>query len=209
MRYNKYLLVLDLDGTLTKSDNIVRFSLYMIKSLNLKFLLAIPLILLLKIKTIDNYTFKILYSKYILKNLKVDKLDSCVNKYIKSCQFTQDVNIELSEHLKQYTESEKLLISANYSFLVKPISHYFDIPNSISIINEIKNNKFTGSISGIIPYGNNKIGILKNFLKNKEFKKIIGFADSQSDMPLLAYLDEGYLVKYNRRNCKTTIKKFR
>ncbi len=207
MTFNMNLLVLDLDGTLTKSDNIVRFSVFMLKTQKqLKFLLFFPLVFLLKFRIIGNRKFKILYAKWILKNLNIQLLNQCVSEFINTKSFSNGINSEVFDFIGNYGESEKVILSANYSFLVEPISKFLKIRNYISINLEIKNNKFTGRVKGQIPYGPEKINSIREFLKNKKYYKVVGLADSKSDIPLLKFLDEGYLLIFNKKIQKTAFK---
>lgn len=205
MKSEKTLLVLDLDGTITFSDNLVRFSLFMLKSKkHLKLLFFFPLVFLLKFRLIGNRKFKILYAKWILKNLNIQTLNQCVAEFLKTESFKTGFNSDVLDFIEKYSDSEKLILSANYSFLVKPIAKLLNIKNQVSIKLEEKGNKFTGKITGYIPYGAEKIEVIKSLLQAKNYAKTISLADSNSDLPLLKFLDEGYLLKYNSKN-KTTV----
>lgn len=208
MKSEKSLLVLDLDGTITKSDNLIQFSLFMIrKKKQWKFLLFYPLVGLLKFKLIDNKKFKILYAKYILKNLNIYRVGQYVEEFLDSSSFKDSFNKEVLEFTKNYSDSEKIILSANYYFLVYPISKILGIKNHISIKLETRNGIFSGKAKGIIPYGQAKIDAIKPVLNNGGYLKTIGLGDSKSDIPLLKFLDEGYLVKYDRFEQKTKVEK--
>lgn len=200
------LLVLDLDRTITKSDNLTRFSYYMLfNEKKVKFIIFFPLYLLLKIKLISNITFKVLYSRLIIKNLDFDSLNLYSNKFVFTNSFQNDLNIDVSEFIASYGGVDKIIISANFSFLVQSIAYHLKIHSHISINIDVGNNKYTGRISGIIPYGHEKISALKNYLEGKSYDRYIGLGDGTSDLPILNYLDEGYLVKYNYKTKKTEI----
>jgi HAD superfamily phosphoserine phosphatase-like hydrolase len=204
MKSEKTLLVLDLDGTITKTDNLVQFSLYMLKKKRqMKFLLFFPLVFLLKFRLIGNRKFKVLYAKWILKNLNIQTLNRCVSEFLKTVSFKNSFNSLVLDFIERYRDSEKMILSANYSFLVEPISKLLNIKNQVSIELEEKGNKFTGKITGYIPYGAEKVDAIKQFLNEKNYGKTIGLADGKSDKLLLKYLDEGYLVKLDKVN-KTT-----
>ena len=208
MKSKKFLLVLDLDGTLTKPDNLTRFSLFMVKnSKQVKFLLFFLLVFLLKLRIIDNRQFKILYAKWILKNIKVQTLNQYVEVFLNTGTFKTSFNTDVSEFIQKYDESEKLILSANFFFLVEPISEFLSIQNQISINLETKNGKYTGKIIGIIPYGLEKIDAIRLYLQSNNYSKTIGLADSKSDLPLLTFLDEGYLSKYDKKLKKTVFRK--
>lgn len=200
MESKNTLLVLDLDGTLTKSDNLVQFSLFMVKKKKeIKFYPFCFLMGLLKFGIIDNRSFKILYAKWILRNLKVADLNRNVSEFLKTEKFKKDINKCVFDFIKQYNEAEKIIVSANYSFLVGPISRIFNISKQLSITLEIKNERYTGKIIEYIPYCTSKIEVLNSILNKKDYNKTIGVADSKSDIPLLKYLDLGFLVDFDKK----------
>jgi phosphatidylglycerophosphatase C len=198
------LLIYDLDGTLTKSDSIIQFSKFMIiNQKEWRFLFVVPLMALLKIRLLNNQQFKILYAKWIMKNYDIEKLTKKVTEYLNSEIFKEDLNENVVTFLSSETDLKKIVLSANYSFLVKPISESLNISESISINLEKKGSKFTGNIIGPIPYGSKKIDTFVSFMKGKKYSSTIGLADSMSDIPFLEYLDEGYLIRYHTQGNKT------
>lgn len=204
MKFENSLLVLDLDGTLTKSDNLIRFTVFMLFNKNrLRFSIFLPLILLLKCKFIDNIKFKILYSSLILKNVDINYIEKCAGEFIALESFRKDINKDVLDFIKKYDNAEKLILTANYCFLAKPISNLLNIKSQISVELETKENRFTGKIIGYIPYGNAKVDALERFLKDSNYNNIIGLADSKVDIPLLEFLNEGYIVTFNKDLRKT------
>jgi HAD superfamily phosphoserine phosphatase-like hydrolase len=199
MKFNMELIVLDLDGTITKSDNLIRFSNFMVKSKrNYRFLLLYPLLVLLKLKVIDNVRLKILFAKLVLNKLDINYINSCVKEYLQTKEFEDDIDNSLLENVLNRENTEVIFLSANYSFLVNEIAKRFSIPDSIAINLKVTKNVYSGSIEGLIPYGENKIQSLKAFLSNKSFKKLISFGDSASDLHLLQFVDEGYLLSEDK-----------
>lgn len=198
------LLVIDLDGTLTKSDNLVGFSLFMLFNKGrIRFLLLFPLLVLLKLKLIDNIIFKIKYASLILKNTDVDKLTQSAGDYVSSKDFKKNLNMDVLGFIKQQ-HTENLILSANFDFIAKTVSHSLEINQCISVNLEQYNGKYTGLIKGVIPYGQNKVDVFQQFVMNKNFEKTIGIGDSISDLDLLSSLDEGYLIKYNSKYNSTS-----
>lgn len=208
MKSKKSLIIIDLDGTITQTDSLINYSIFMlIKKFNLKFFLIFPLIVLLKVKIIDNRKFKILYTRYILKNQNVSILENSVVEFLNCRKFLNSLNYDVINFYRKYENYYSIIMSANFSFLVKPISDLLLIDNYISIDLEVKNNKYSGKIINKIPYGIEKFNIYKSlFEKDKEIQTI-GIADSESDLPLLKFLDEGYLINYSKRLKKTYFNK--
>lgn len=198
------LLVLDLDGTLTKSDNLIRFSYFMMNR-RWRFILALPLLVLLKIRLISNTKFKKYYAKLILKGLEEHYIKEFASEYVNSQSFLNDLNQDILAFIEKYSESEKVLISANFDFLVAPICALLGIKDFRSIEPEVEKGRYSGSILGLIPYGEDKISAFKDYLGTFDYKTTIGLGDSLSDLPLLRYLSEGFLVSWNKRKNSTNI----
>lgn len=196
MTSDKVLLVLDLDGTITKSDNLIRFTRFMIKERKIfRFLMFYPIYLLLVVRIISNIQFKEYYVKYILKGMCEQYVKNAVQEYIITPQFNEDLNKAVLDYLNKADNSEKVIVSANFDFLVSPIADILHIPNYKSISLDIESGRFTGNIAGIIPYDARKIESFQTIESNYPGYYTIGIGDSKSDLPLLKYLNEGYLLK--------------
>ncbi len=197
------LLVIDLDGTLTKTDNLVGFSIYMIvRKMRLRFLLLFPLVALLKAGIIGNVKLKKLYSLWIIRNFKVDYLANCANTFVQGA-FPRSVDRAVIERIESFGESFKVMLSANFPFIVEPASKYLGYQKWIAIELESSGGRYTGRILGSIPYGQEKIGALDGAVVRTSYSKTIGIGDSKSDIPLLKSLDLGFLVKRARGQAKT------
>jgi HAD superfamily phosphoserine phosphatase-like hydrolase len=202
------LLVIDLDGTITKSDNLVGFSLFMIvKKRKIRFLLFFPLITLLKLKIIDNVKFKIWYSKSIIRSLNVDYLKECTNAFVNSDSFQRSLIDDVIKFIDEQKDTDKLILSANYTFIAECVAKLINIDKCIAVNIETLDGKYTGLITGQIPYGKRKVELFSNSFNSSKYKKTIGIGDSKSDIPILEFLDEGYLITYNKQLNKTTFTK--
>lgn len=204
MKFKMNLLVIDLDGTITKSDNLIEFSIYMILvERQIRFILALPLLILLKLSLISNDKFKIYYSILIFRNLKIDFLKDCARKFVYSESFLRHLNPDVLNYINSQKDTHKVILSANYDFIAECVAQYLKIESCISINLETKDGQFSGVIVGSIPYGKNKIKSFSDFMIDKKYEKTVGLADSKSDFPLLQYLDEGYQIKHNKRTNRT------
>ena len=182
-------IIFDLDDTLLCGDCERYWSDFMIKKNLLKE---------------DNHTAKInqfdddyrkgilnfdLYSSYIQEPLKGRNLDE-VNSFIK--EFIPNVIDELSDSLtkKLILESrsaDKVLIaSGSHDFLVKGFADYFEIESSIGTPVEIKNNIFTGNLSGEPTFKHGKVNavILWCSENNLKISDSIFYSDSINDLPM-------------------------
>jgi len=196
----KELLVLDLDGTITKSDSLVGFSFYMFKTKKeFRHLIIIPLLVLLKLKIIDNIKFKNLYAYTLLRNYNVEYINECAVDFTHSAVFQRILNNEIVDYILKQENAEKVLISANFSFLVECVAKLINVSYTLSVRSGIIDGKYTGEIEGLIPFGNDKVTAYCNFLGTRKYQKTIGIADDKSDLPLLSQLDEGYFVNFDRK----------
>ncbi len=198
------LLVLDLDGTLTKSDNLVGFSFFMMRR-KLKFWVAIPLLILLKFKIINNVTFKKWYAGLILRSLKVEDITTYAKLFANNEQFKEKLNDDVLKFISRFEPADKMILSANFDFLAETIGQQLGISNIKAITLEIKNQRFTGAIIDTIPYGENKVKVFMEYISVKKFDKTIGFGDSPTDKPLLKTLTKGFMVSFNKRQNTTSI----
>ena len=199
------LLLIDLDGTITKSDNLVGFSFFMLfKKGRVRFILIYPLLVMLRLKLINNVRFKTWYASLILKNSEVKTVTMSAIDYVKSNHFLKNLNTDVQEFIRKQTNTENVILSANFDFLVEKVAESLKINQCVSINLEQVNGKYTGLIQGVIPYGQRKVDVFRQFVRNKNFNRTIGIGDSKSDLALLSNLDEGYMIKYNSKDDSTS-----
>ena len=130
-----------------------------------------------------------LYSSYIQEPLKGRNLNE-VNSFIK--EFIPNVIDELSDSLteKLILESKSadkvLIASGSHDFLVKGFADYFEIESSIGTPVEIKNNIFTGNLSGEPTFKYGKVNAVKVWCSENNFKisDSIFYSDSINDLPM-------------------------
>ena len=129
------------------------------------------------------------YSTYIkkpLKNLDIGTVENLVDQFIKKSidGLTDNLTNEL---LKEGKSADKVLIaSGSHDFLVRGFADYFDIESSIGTPVEIKNNIFTGSLSGEPTFREGKVKAVKNwcFSNNLKIEDSIFYSDSINDLPM-------------------------
>ena len=191
------LIVLDLDGTLTKHDNLIHFSLFMICR-KLRFTKAFPLVLMLKMGIIDNVQFKNIYATCIMKGLDKAYIEKCATSFVKRARFKMHFNYEVLAFIDQFPNSEKVVISANYDFLVGPICRSIGIDKYRSVSLKESGGRYDGTISGNIPYGSGKVVSFNELSREITYGESVGFGDSSSDLPLLKELNYGFIVSLER-----------
>ena len=130
-----------------------------------------------------------LYSSYIQEPLRGRSLDE-VNSFIK--EFIPSVIDELSDSLtkKLILESKSadkvLIASGSHDFLVKGFADYFEIESSIGTPVEIKNNIFTGNLSGEPTFKHGKVNAVKVWCSENKLNisDSIFYSDSINDLPM-------------------------
>ena len=186
----KYI-IFDLDGTLTTKDTLKDFSLFALKKGNLSFFWFIFLMILLKVRLIPNPTFKRLYAYFCLKGYN----EKFIKKVAKDWFNVRGQKLIRKEFLGDYSVQQGIIVSANFDFLVKLFARYLGIKKFVCITLEIKNNKYTGKVSNIIPYGKNKIKIVTKEFGYEFLENAIAYGDDESDRDLLNVVKKGILVK--------------
>ena len=137
-------------------------------------------------KGILNFDF---YSSYIQEPLKGRTLDE-VNSFLK--EFIPNVINELTDDLTkrlilESKSADKVLIaSGSHDFLVKGFADYFEIESSIGTPVEIKNNIFTGNLSGKPTFKQGKVDAVKVWCleNNLKISDSIFYSDSINDLPM-------------------------
>ena len=139
------------------------------------------------------------YSTYIqepLKDLDIGTVENLVEEFIKKNidNLTDGLTDDL---LKESKSADKVLIaSGSHDFLVKGFAGYFDIESSIGTPVEIKNDIFTGSLSGEPTFSDGKVKAVKNwcFTNNLKIEDSIFYSDSINDLPMLEACGEPIVV---------------
>ena len=137
-------------------------------------------------KGILNFDF---YSSYIQEPLKGKTLDE-VKSFLK--EFIPNVINELTDDLTERLileskSADKVLIaSGSHDFLVKGFADYFEIESSIGTPVEIKNNIFTGNLSGEPTFKHGKVDAVKvwGLENNLKISDSIFYSDSINDLPM-------------------------
>jgi len=139
------------------------------------------------------------YSTFIqepLKNLDTTKVGNLVDEFIKKNidDLTDDITDDL---LKEAKSADKVLIaSGSHDFLVKGFAEYFAIESSIGTPVEIKNNIFTGSLSGEPTFSDGKVKAVKKWCFNNDLKveDSIFYSDSINDLPMFESCGQAIVV---------------
>ena len=139
------------------------------------------------------------YSTYIqepLKNLDISTVENLVEEFIQKNidNLTDDLTDDL---LNEAKSADKVLIaSGSHDFLVKGFAEYFDIESSIGTPVEIKNDIFTGSLSGEPTFSDGKVKAVKKWCFNNDLKveDSIFYSDSINDLPMFESCGQAMVV---------------
>ena len=139
------------------------------------------------------------YSTYIqqpLKGLKKNKVDKLVNEFItENIEFLTD-GLTKKLLIEAKSADKVLIASGSHDFLVKGFAEYFDIESSIGTPVEIKNDIFTGSLSGEPTFSDGKVKAVKNwcFTNDLKIQDSIFYSDSINDLPMFEACGEPIVV---------------
>ncbi|MBC7555504.1 MAG: haloacid dehalogenase-like hydrolase [Chryseobacterium sp.] len=189
----KKVYFFDFDGTLTKSDTMFMFLRYCDQNrFAAKFLLHMPLFILLKFKLVQAEKVKQHFISSVLKGkteqfLKEKALGFFENNYPdlirgNALEFIHNVNRE---------QTESYLVTASLDIWVLPFADKFEMV-LIATKAEFKNGIFTGNFIGRNCNGEEKVKRIKEVLGEKKFDKSIAFGDTSGDEALLKYVNEGH-----------------
>lgn len=93
---------------------------------------------------------------------------------------------------KHRTADDKLvIITATNDFITRPIADLLNVETLIATQAEIKNQNYTGNVSGTPCFQDGKIVCLKNWLATQQFEMTDScfYSDSYNDLPLLQCVD--------------------
>lgn len=181
----KYFYVLDFDKTITDFDLFNRVVLLTVSFQ--KKIIFLLLSVLHKLKIMDNVNYKLLVSQFVFdfsdkKNRAL--ISGAIRKMIKV-----QANLNIIGQLPR--NSEVLIVSATYTFIVREFLSHYDLQN-VDI-------KVLGDDFDFFP-GFSKGAAVQKFLSKShklspKFSSIISFSDSLSDLSLCTVSNIFYLVK--------------
>lgn len=202
----------DVDNTLVKGQTqqiLVRY-LYKKGKIKLFFLLKIFLWFLLYKLNLVKDVFTIREKTFErFAGWKVSELNATVKesfeKEIKPRIFPQSLKL-IQLHMKE--NYEIILTSASLSNLMEVFRQYLGTTFAISTKLAVHEDMFTGKVSGLIAYGENKVRMAKELVQRQEMSLngSYGYADHISDLPLLELVDNPIAVNPGRKLRKIATK---
>ena len=129
------------------------------------------------------------YSTFVQKpimGLTREELDNLIEEFIQ--KNIHDLTDNLTKDLlNEASFADKVLIaSGSHDFLVKGFADFFKIDSSIGTPVELKNNIFSGQLSGEPTFGDGKVRAVEKWCNSNdvEIKDSIFYSDSINDLPM-------------------------
>ena len=130
------------------------------------------------------------YSSFIqkpIKGLSREKVNIFVDEFIqkKIKNLTDSLTKKLLDEAK--SANKVLIASGSHDFLVRRIANFFGINSSIGTPVEIKNDIFSGKLSGEPTFAQGKVRAVEKWCSqnNQKIKESIFYSDSINDLPML------------------------
>ncbi|MBZ7948771.1 HAD-IB family hydrolase [Campylobacter molothri] len=93
-----------------------------------------------------------------------------------------------------------VIISGGFEIYIREFAKIYNIDNIVAIDLEIDNNHFTGNIDGVHTMQERKLYKLANIFNIKEYdlKKSYAYSDCVSDIPLLSFVGNPFVIECNK-----------
>lgn len=209
---DKNVALIDLDGTLTKSQTQKLFIKHLsdekyINKIDLMFIYLWFIFYKLGIVSNPKKALEFALRKFAKKDISAieESVDHFYKKTLEKDIFEQSFNlITKLKEASYYT----ILTSAAVQPIVKKISNKLNFDDYISTELEISNGLLTGRIKGNEHHGVKKVHALHNYFEDKKInpRNIIAVSDHHSDIPLLKYADYAIAVNPNKKLLKYSTK---
>lgn len=203
-RIKEKLVLFDFCDTIVGFQTANRYVRYVVKnhsiiSVKIRHIIYIFLLKLHIIKLLEFlYPEKNVQKRILLwqlKNMKKDVLENAAKEfYVKSIKknlITKTIN-ELHKYISEGVTIA--IVSGGYDIYIKYFALDFGIDLENILANKLvfKDNIFTGTFD-IDCMGNTKVKLLNRQFQKEDFY-ILAYSDSESDLPMLTWAHEGYVI---------------
>lgn len=189
----KKVYFFDFDGTLTKKDTMFMFLRYCDQNrFAVKFLLHMPLFMLLKFKLAQAEKVKRHFISSVLKGKTELFLKEKATGFFDENypDLIRENALEFIHNMNR-AQTESYLVTASLDFWVKPFADKFEMV-LIATEGKFEDGIFTGKFKGPNCNGEEKVKRIKEALGDRKFDKSIAFGDTSGDGALLKYANEGH-----------------
>tara|TARA_B100000282_G_scaffold200831_1_gene147062 strand:- start:209 stop:838 length:630 start_codon:yes stop_codon:yes gene_type:complete len=193
------LVLLDFDGTLLEGDIFAAFLKRRLKSLRMKIraLRAVPFLLAYKLGLMSNSSSKEAVFKVLFKGESESHFRS------EAAAFWQKRGTQLNPLIQSKIEAYKkegaelCIVSANFSLLLEAFCELQPDFKQISTLVAVRNGKITGAFDSPNCYGPEKVKRIEAIYSpsREQYQSVHAFGDTQGDIPMLQWADEGYLLQ--------------
>jgi HAD superfamily hydrolase (TIGR01490 family) len=188
------LALFDFDGTITKSDSLIKFIRFVVGDVKFFFGLIVlsPILVAFKIKLVPNYKAKEIMITWFFKGMSHETFLKVSSDY----SLNEINRILRPKALKRIDWHKRqghkvIVVSASSEFWLLPWCE----DNGLDLIAtkiEVKNGCITGKFIGENCYGEEKVNRLKEKFNFEEVKYIYGYGDSRGDKEMLSLANESY-----------------
>ncbi len=181
----------DFDGTLTQKDTFLEFVKFVHGNFNfyLGLFLNAPILILMKLKLLDNGIAKQMVYSYFFKGFEIEKFNIYtqnfkieIEKMIKA-----DVLMKLKKH--QNEDCKIIIISASIENWIEPWAKSIGIEYLAGTKIEVVDGILTGKFITKNCYGREKVNRLLEYFPNRMEYTLYAYGDSAGDNELLKLAD--------------------
>lgn len=193
------LAIFDLDETLTIKDTYLSYLVSYLKLKPKKIFRCwkLPLdVFGFAIGIRNNSWLKEQFLRAILKGESVTEKKED-NKAFVTDLISNGLNVSAQTKLIEHQEKghRVILLSASLDFYVTDIGEALGITEVLATKTEVKDGILTGNLGGPNLKGSKKVNIIQEYMGGDRDKyEITAYGDDESDLPLLEWVDQGYLI---------------
>jgi HAD superfamily hydrolase (TIGR01490 family) len=136
-------------------------------------------------------------NKYYLKYLPARPVQSAARKFVHRFVWPA-ISATGKERIRFYRQQgyKILIMSGSPDILTNPLADYLQPDITVAAKLEVRQNRFSGQLIGLHPYGQRKTTILRNLAKkySLEFKQSIVFANHHADFDHMLLFGEAVAV---------------
>lgn len=195
----RVLAVFDFDGTITTSDTLPIFILFI--SSKVKFFiggfLVLPYLILFKLKLIANNIAKEKLFSIFFSGFDINEFDSVTKKFI--TKIDDLVNPDALDKIKWHQNQghEVIILSASAENWIRPWANKNGIETVLATKLQVINGKITGNFLTKNCHGPEKVSRLLEKYPNRSNYILFAYGDSNGDKELLSFADHKFYRKFN------------
>lgn len=191
--------VFDFDNTITTKDTLFHFIKFYHGSMKFwsGMTLLLPILVLFKLKLLNNEKAKQILFSYYFKNTNFDVFQLKCGEYKE--KLDDILNKVAIDKIRWHQQEghEVLIVSASIENWIYPWAKKNGIDRIVGTQLEIVNNKLTGKFTTPNCNGNEKVKRLLTLYPNKNDYILYAYGDSKGDIPMLKLADYSYYREFN------------